>query len=115
MKLNVISRQTNALLLLFPLMLLTGCATQQNPQVEYRAVKQPQLSLPAELTSQIDVPPVPDDLTFGDSVSLNAELYGLLGQCNIDRAGISKIEEKKGGASRAPSKGASGTLNPLNI
>nr|WP_257788815.1 hypothetical protein [Pantoea alhagi] len=41
-------------------------------------------------------------MTFGDSVSLNAELYGLLGQCNIDRAGIRKIEEKKGGASFAP-------------
>ncbi|WP_418304128.1 peptidase [Pantoea alhagi] len=83
-------------------MLLTGCATQQNPQVEYRTVKQQNLPIPAELTTPIDVPPVPDSMTFGDSVSLNAELYGLLGQCNIDRAGIRKIEEKKGGASFAP-------------
>ncbi|AXH43518.1 Rz1 lytic protein [Erwinia phage vB_EhrS_49] len=60
--------------------------------MEYRTIKQPQLSLPAELISQIDVPPVPDNFTFGESVSLNAELFGLLGQCNIDRSGIRMIE-----------------------
>jgi hypothetical protein len=65
---------------------------QQNPQVEYRTIKQPQLSLPAELTSQIDVPAIPESMTFGDSVALNAELFGLLGQCNIDRVAIRKIE-----------------------
>ncbi|WP_458860360.1 Rz1-like lysis system protein LysC [Pantoea agglomerans] len=75
-------------------MLLTGCATQQKPLVEYRTVKQPQLSLPAELTSQIDAPAVPEPMTFGDSVSLNAELYGALRQCNIDRAAIRKLESK---------------------
>jgi len=31
-------------------------------------------------------------MTFGDSVSLNAELYGIVAQCNIDRAAIRKIE-----------------------
>ncbi|WP_458258857.1 Rz1-like lysis system protein LysC [Pantoea agglomerans] len=76
-------------------MLLTGCATQQKPLVEYRTVKQPQLNLPAELTSQIDVPSPSQDMTFGDSVSLNAELYGALGQCNIDRAAIRKIESTR--------------------
>jgi len=38
------------------------------------------------------VPEVPDNMTFGDSVSLNAELFGLIGQCNIDRSGIRQIE-----------------------
>ncbi|WP_422662158.1 Rz1-like lysis system protein LysC [Pantoea vagans] len=76
-------------------MLLTGCATQQKPLVEYRTVKQTQLSLPAELISQIDVPAPSQDMTFGDSVSLNAELYGALGQCNIDRAAIRRIESGK--------------------
>ncbi|QAV46699.1 peptidase [Pantoea agglomerans] len=85
----------SVLLLLFPLMLLTGCVTQQKPLVEYRTVKQPQLNLPAELTSQIDVPAPSQDMTFGDSVSLNAELYGALGQCNIDRAAIRKIESTR--------------------
>ena len=92
MKLSVTLRQTNALLLLFPLMLLTGCATQQKPQVEYRTIKEPQLSLPAELTTPIDVPAVPEPMSFGDSVGLNAELYGALGQCNIDRAAIRKLQ-----------------------
>jgi ABC-type uncharacterized transport system auxiliary subunit len=95
MKSSVTLRRTSVLLLLFPLMLLTGCATQQKPLMEYRTVKQPQLSLPAELTSQIDVPQPPAAMTFGDSVSLNAELYGALGQCNIDRAAIRKIESTK--------------------
>ncbi|WP_428983884.1 Rz1-like lysis system protein LysC [Pantoea agglomerans] len=73
-------------------MLLTGCVTQQKPLVEYRTVKQPQVSLPAELTSQIDVPAPPEQMTFGDSVSTNAELYSIITQCNIDRAAVRKIE-----------------------
>ncbi|WP_419715068.1 Rz1-like lysis system protein LysC [Duffyella gerundensis] len=73
-------------------MLLTGCETLQKPQVEYRTIKQPSLPIPAELTSPIDVPAIPEAVTFGDSVALNAELYGLLGQCNIDRAGVRQIE-----------------------
>ncbi|WP_425013857.1 Rz1-like lysis system protein LysC [Pantoea agglomerans] len=73
-------------------MLLTGCATQQKPLVEYLTVKQPRLNLPAELTSQINAPQPPALMTFGDSVALNAELYGLLAQCNIDREAIRKLE-----------------------
>lgn len=92
MKLNVTLRRTSALLLLFPLALLTGCGTQQKPLVEYRTISQPNLPLPAELTSPIEVPPVPDNMTFGQAVELSAELYGLLGQANIDRAAIRQIE-----------------------
>ncbi|WP_442954592.1 Rz1-like lysis system protein LysC [Pantoea sp. LMR881] len=73
-------------------MLLTGCAKQQKPLVEYQTVKQPRLNLPAELTSPIDVPQPPEPMNFGDSVALNAELYGVLAQCNIDREAIRKIE-----------------------
>ncbi|WP_425028125.1 MULTISPECIES: Rz1-like lysis system protein LysC [Pantoea] len=75
-------------------MLLTGCVTQQKPLVEYRTVKQPQLNLPAELTSHIDVPAPSKDMTFGDSVSLNAELYSIVEQCNFERAAIRKLESK---------------------
>ena len=92
MKSSAIWRRTSALSLLLTAMLLTGCAKPQNPQVEYRAIKSPQISLPAELTSPIDVPSVPETLTFGESVELNAELYGVIGQCNIDRAAIRQIE-----------------------
>jgi len=38
---------------------------------------------------------VPETLTFGESVELNAELYGVLGQCNIDRAAIRQIDMTK--------------------
>nr|DAL18028.1 MAG TPA_asm: hypothetical protein [Caudoviricetes sp.] len=34
-------------------------------------------------------------MSFGDSVGLNAELYGALGQCNIDRVAIRKIESSR--------------------
>jgi len=34
-------------------------------------------------------------MTFGQAVELTAELYGLLGQANIDRAAISSIEQQK--------------------
>jgi len=81
----------SALLLLCPLLLLTGCATPQKPPVQYRAVRLPRLSLPADLTGPVDVPQLPAHLTWGDSVRLNAALYGLLGRCNADRAAVRKI------------------------
>ncbi|ELE6460865.1 Rz1 lytic protein [Enterobacter hormaechei] len=56
-------------------------------------IKQPALNLPAELTSRIDVPDLTDNPSYGDSVALNAALYGIVGQCNIDRAAIRKIEK----------------------
>ncbi|WP_420901999.1 Rz1-like lysis system protein LysC [Pantoea ananatis] len=73
-------------------MLLTGCGVQQKPLVEYRKIKQPQITLPAELTNQLDVPAPSKDMTFGDSVSLNAELYGIVEQCNIDRSAVRKLQ-----------------------
>ncbi|WP_419182129.1 Rz1-like lysis system protein LysC [Pantoea ananatis] len=76
-------------------MLLTGCGVQQKPQVEYRTISQPRLNLPAELTSPIEAPAPPDPMTFGDSVSLNAELYGVVAQCNIDRVAIRQIESSR--------------------
>jgi len=57
--------------------------------VEYRTVKQPRLNLPAE--SQIEAPQPLALMTFGDSVALNAELYEMLGQSNIDRAAVRKL------------------------
>ncbi|WP_423230772.1 Rz1-like lysis system protein LysC [Pantoea ananatis] len=75
-------------------MLLTGCGVQQKPQVEYRTISQPRLNLPAELTSKIEAPAPPEMMTFGDSVSLNAELYSIVAQCNIDRAAVKALDEK---------------------
>ncbi|RTO92186.1 rz1 lytic protein [Enterobacter hormaechei] len=56
-------------------------------------IKQAVLNLPADLTSRLDVPDLPDSPTYADSVSMNATLYGIVGQCNIDRAAIRKIEK----------------------
>ena len=94
MKLRPTSQRIHALLPLLTVMLLTACAPQQKPQVEYQVIKQPTLNLPADLTSQIDVPEPPAMMTFGASVELNAQLYGVIGQCNIDRAAIRKIEKQ---------------------
>ncbi|KEY42687.1 Rz1-like lysis system protein LysC [Pantoea agglomerans] len=58
-------------------------------------MNQPKVPLPADLTGPIVVPQPPAAMMFGDSVSLNAELYGALGQCNIDRAAIRKIESSE--------------------
>ncbi|WP_437125116.1 Rz1-like lysis system protein LysC [Erwinia papayae] len=76
-------------------MLLTGCGTQQKPQVEYRTIKQPYLILPSQLTSRIDLPEIAPGISYGDSVGLNADLISLVAQCNIDRAGIRKIEASR--------------------
>ncbi|MGP2500437.1 Rz1-like lysis system protein LysC [Pantoea ananatis] len=75
-------------------MLLTGCGVQQKQQVEYRTISQPKVPLPADLTSPIEAPAPPEMMTFGDSVSLNAELYGIVAQCNIDRAAIMSLAQK---------------------
>ncbi|WP_436971913.1 Rz1-like lysis system protein LysC [Pantoea ananatis] len=75
-------------------MLLTGCGVQQKPQVEFRTISQPKVPLPTELTSPIEAPAPPEMMTFGDSVSLNAELYGIVAQCNIDRAAIMSLAQK---------------------
>ncbi|WP_429278717.1 Rz1-like lysis system protein LysC [Pantoea dispersa] len=60
--------------------------------MEYRTIKQPRLNLPAELTSPIKAPEPASAMNYGDSVELNVVLYGIVGQCNIDRAAIRKIE-----------------------
>ncbi|GAA0517387.1 hypothetical protein GCM10009414_28740 [Tatumella terrea] len=75
-------------------MLLTGCARQQK-QTEYRTVTVPCLPIPAELTAPITKPAIPDTFTYGDSVMLNAELFGLLNQANIDRRTIRNIEAQE--------------------
>ncbi|WP_244207871.1 peptidase [Citrobacter gillenii] len=75
---------------LFLLQLLTGCG---NTRTVY--VKVPAVPLPANLTSETAQPAIPDPLTYGESLDLNVSLLSALGQCNIDKAGIRKIEEHR--------------------
>ncbi|WP_431356976.1 hypothetical protein [Pantoea endophytica] len=62
--------------------------------MEYRTISQPRLNLPAELISPIKAPEPANAMSYGDSVELNVVLYGLLGQCNIDRAAVLSLESK---------------------
>nr|WP_250153196.1 peptidase [Citrobacter portucalensis] len=72
------------------LALLTGCG---NTRTVY--VSAPVVPLPANLTVETQQPVIPDPLTYGASLDLNVSLLSALGQCNIDKAGIRKIEENK--------------------
>lgn len=71
-----------------------GCMpTKQNEDMpDYRTIKQPQLNLPAELTKPNRRSSTASPVTFGDNVTLGAELYDVLEQCNIDRAAIRQLE-----------------------
>ncbi|MGL5968497.1 MAG: Rz1-like lysis system protein LysC [Kluyvera sp.] len=72
------------------LQLLTGCG---NTRTVY--VKVPAVPLPANLTSETMQPAIPNPLTYGASLDLNVSLLSALGQCNIDKASIRKIEEHR--------------------
>ncbi|WP_159339114.1 Rz1 lytic protein [Leclercia adecarboxylata] len=69
---------------------LTGCG---NTRTVYVPV--PVMPLPANLTSETQQPVIPDPLTYGASLDLNVSLLSALGQCNIDKASIRKIEESR--------------------
>ncbi|WP_441339076.1 Rz1-like lysis system protein LysC [Pantoea ananatis] len=62
--------------------------------MEYRTIKQPRLNLPAELTSPIEAPVPTRGMNYGHSVELNVVLYGVVEQCNIDRAAIRSLGSK---------------------
>ncbi|WP_428835135.1 Rz1-like lysis system protein LysC [Salmonella enterica] len=79
--------------------LLTGCG---NSRTVY--VSAPVAPLPASLTSDTSVPFIPNPLTYGASLELNVSLLSALGQCNIDKAGIRKIEASRSGRNESDSK-----------
>nr|WP_279077323.1 Rz1 lytic protein [Hafnia alvei] len=77
-----------ALIVLFLLMQLTGCG---NTRTVY--VQAPIIPLPSNLTAETQKPKVPNSMSWGGSLLLNARLYSALEQCNIDKADIRKAEE----------------------
>ncbi|ASG44051.1 rz1 lytic protein [Citrobacter portucalensis] len=53
------------------------------------------MPLPENLTAETQQPVIPEPLTYGASLDLNVSLLSALGQCNIDKAAIRKIEESR--------------------
>ncbi|EPL1953153.1 Rz1-like lysis system protein LysC [Citrobacter freundii] len=79
-----------ALASLFLLQLLTGCG---NTRTVYVPI--PYVQISPSLTSETPQPPIPDPLTYGDSLNLNVSLLAALGKCNIDKASIRDIENTR--------------------
>jgi len=49
----------------------------------------------ADLTADTPIPGMALPFTWQASLELNAQLYTALGQCNLDKAGIRDIEERR--------------------
>ncbi|MGH4444691.1 Rz1-like lysis system protein LysC [Klebsiella pneumoniae] len=79
-----------ALIVLCLLAQLSGC---NNSRTVY--VKVPVVPLPASLTADTPQPEIPDNLTWGQNLDLNVSLLSALGQCNLDKASIRKIEASR--------------------
>ncbi|BBV82857.1 peptidase [Enterobacter kobei] len=79
-----------ALTSLFLLQLLTACG---NTQTVY--VPAPVVPISADLTADTPIPGMVVPFTWQESLELNAQLYTALGQCNLDKAAIRKIESSR--------------------
>lgn len=51
--------------------------------------------VPAERVAPLAVPAVPADLTWGDSLQLNAELFGVVEACQLDRKQLREINDRR--------------------
>ena len=60
----------------------------------------------ADLTADTPIPGMEVPFTWQASLELNAKLYSALGQCNLDKAAIRKIEESRLSRSESGSKGS---------
>ncbi|WP_442341994.1 Rz1-like lysis system protein LysC [Enterobacter kobei] len=75
---------------MFLLPLLTACG---NTQTVY--VPTPVVPISTDLTADTPIPGIVVPFTWQASLELNAQLYMALGQCNLDKAGIRSIEERR--------------------
>ncbi|MGS0481931.1 Rz1-like lysis system protein LysC [Klebsiella aerogenes] len=57
----------------------------------------------ADLTADTPIPEIGVPFTWQASLELNAKLYSALGQCNLDKAGIRKIEANRSGSNESGS------------
>ncbi|AGJ86721.1 putative Rz1 lytic protein from bacteriophage origin [Raoultella ornithinolytica B6] len=83
-------RAISALSNLFLLLLLTACG---NTRTVY--VPAPVVPISTDLTADTPIPGMEVPFTWQASLELNAKLYFALGQCNLDKAGIRSIEERR--------------------
>ncbi|WP_001181632.1 Rz1-like lysis system protein LysC [Escherichia coli] len=79
--------------------LLTGCESSRTVYVPV-----PAIPLPASLTAETPQPAISEPLTYAGSLDLNVSLLSALGQCNLDKAGIRRIEASRSGRSESGSK-----------
>ncbi|MGX8816198.1 Rz1-like lysis system protein LysC [Enterobacter kobei] len=86
-----------ALTSLFLLPLLTACG---NTKTVY--VPAPVVPISADLTADTPMPGMAVPFTWQTSLELNAQLYTALGQCNLDKAAIRKIESSRQGKNAQP-------------
>lgn len=83
-------RTVNALLFLFPLMLLVSCA---DTRTEY--VPAPVVPIPPQLTADCPQPAIPDELTYGGAILLLADAMKSIADCNHDKRAIREIEQRQ--------------------
>ncbi|EPQ5800995.1 Rz1-like lysis system protein LysC [Klebsiella aerogenes] len=83
-RLKAISVLTN----LFLLPLLTACGNRRTVYLPA-----PVVPISADLTADTPIHGMEVPFTWQASLELNVKLYSALGQCNLDKAGIRKIEE----------------------
>lgn len=77
-------------ILLFLMMLLSGCTTIQK---EYVPVEY--IAIPAHLTADCLLPYIPEQMTWGESLMLNISLLSVIDQCNSDKKAIREIEKAR--------------------
>ncbi|WP_420026030.1 Rz1-like lysis system protein LysC [Enterobacter kobei] len=53
------------------------------------------MPISADLTAETPIPGMAVPFTWQASLELNAQLYTALGQCNLDKAAIRKIESSR--------------------
>ncbi|EPC5867678.1 Rz1-like lysis system protein LysC [Escherichia coli] len=70
--------------------LLSGCGSTRTVYVQVPAVP-----LPTNLIAETSQPVIPEPLTFEGSLDLNVSLLSALGQCNLDKASIRRIEQSR--------------------
>ncbi|EOX5680117.1 peptidase [Yersinia enterocolitica] len=80
-----------ALICVYLLVQLTGCARTQTKYVTI-----PPVPIPSSLLSDCMPPDIPNTMTWGQSLELNEDLLTVIEQCNADKASIRQIEEKRG-------------------